>query len=218
MNNLRLQNHPFWGPRSPLSTFIGTGLLIMASSRVAFALVTLGALVWVYGLTALVFRLSSPVLPKTGKYMILVFLSAFWGAVYYLALFFISPFLAMETSLFILLAPGYCIASRVPSRVDSLLPRDALTRAVSEALILGSLVLAMALIREPLGFGSFSLPGGLRGIIEIFGKEKNASFSIQVISGSAGAFLLLGYCLALFRREKSRRFRRGSNETSREEL
>lgn len=218
MNNLRLQNHPFWGPRSPLSTFIGTGLLIMASSRIAFALVTVGALVWVYGLTALVFRLSLPVLPKTGRYMAVVFLSAFWGSVYYFALCFISPFLAMETSLFILLAPGCCIASRVPSRVDSLPPRNAMTRAVSEALVMGALVLGMALVREPLGFGSFSLPGGLRGIVEIFGKGENAFSPIQVISCSTGAFLLFGYCLALFRREKSRRFRRGLNEASREEL
>ncbi|MDR0760432.1 MAG: hypothetical protein LBF74_10055 [Treponema sp.] len=208
MNNPQLQNHLFWGYRSPLSTLIGVGLLIMASSRTAFALVTLGALVWVYALTALIFRLASPLLPEKGESFALVCLSAFLGSVYHLILCLTIPFLAAETSLFIILAPVYGIASGVFPRLKTLSPRDVLIRAAFESLTLGLLILAFALVREPLGFGSLSLPGGMRGCIKLLGNGENSLFPIQVIGGSAGALLLFGYGLALYRQERKRQFHR----------
>jgi hypothetical protein len=188
----------------------------MASSRTAFALVTLGALVWVYALTGLVSRLAAPVLPKKGKDLILISLSAFFGGVYHLVFCLISPFLAAETSLFIILTPVCCIAAGVLSRIEILPPKDALMRAASEALTLGLLILAFALAREPLGFGSLSLPGGLRGMVEIFDTGENSLFPIQIMGGSAGALLLFGYGLALYRREKKRLFHGESGEKNQE--
>jgi hypothetical protein len=218
MNNLRLQNHLFWGPYAPLSTLIGVGILIMASSRTAFALVTLAALVWVYALTPLIFRIASPVLPQRGGDLILVTLSTFAGGLFHLILWLISPLLAMETALLIILTPVCYIASGVFSRLKSLPPKETLIRPIFEALALGLLILVMALIREPLGFGSFSLPGGIKGIIEIFGGGENSFFSIQIIGSSAGALLLFGYGLAVFRREKNRQFRRELDESAQEDL
>jgi Na+-transporting NADH:ubiquinone oxidoreductase subunit NqrD len=218
MNNPHLQNHLFWGSRSPLATLIGVGLLIMASSRTAFAMITLGALAWVYALTALVFRLAGPVLPEKGKNLVLVSLSAFLGGVYHLILSLINPLLAAETSLFIILTPVCCIASALLPRVETLPPKDALIRAVSEALTLGLLILAFALVREPLGFGSLSLPGGMRGTIELRGNGENSLFPIQIMGGSAGALLFFGYGIAMYRREKMRQFRRESGDKNQEEL
>jgi hypothetical protein len=218
MNNPYLQKHLFWGPHAPLSTLIGAGLIIMASSRTAFALVALGALVWVYGLTALIFRVASPALPATGKNLTLVSLASFFGGLFQLMLCLISPLLASETALLVILAPVCCIASGVLPRLESLSPEDALLRAVCEALVLGLLTLILAVVREPLGFGAFSLPGGPGGIIEIFGKGENSFFPIQIIGGSAGALLLFGYGLALFRREKSRQFDRKTDDAAQEEL
>ena len=188
----------------------------MASSRTAFALITLGALAWVYALTVLVFRLASPLLPEKGKSLALVCLSAFLGSVYLLILCLISPFLAAETSLFIILTPVYCIASGTLPRIKNLSPRDALIWAAFEALTLGLLILAFALVREPLGFGSLSLPGGMRGSIELLGNRENSLFPIQVIGGSAGALLLFGYGLALYRQEKKRQFHREPVEKNQE--
>jgi hypothetical protein len=218
MNNPHLQNHLFWGSRSPLSTLIGIGLIIMASSRTAFALVTLGALVWVYALTALISRLAAPVLPQKGRSLTMVCLSAFLGGLYHLIFCLISPFLAAETSLFIILTPVCCIAVGMLSRVETLPLEDVLMVAISEALTLGLLILAFALVREPLGFGSLSLPGGLRGTIEIFGTGESSLFPIQIIGGSAGALLLFGYGLAMYRREKKRQFRGEGGGKTQEEL
>jgi Na+-transporting NADH:ubiquinone oxidoreductase subunit NqrD len=183
----------------------------MASSRTAFALITLGALVWVYALTVLVFHLAGPVLPEKGRTLVQVSLSAFLGGVYHLIFSLMDPLLAAETSLFIILTPVCFIAAALLPRVETLPPKDALIRAVSEALTLGLLILAVALVREPLGFGSLSFPGGMRGTIEILGSRENSLFPIQIIGGSAGALLFFGYGLAMYRREKKRQFPGGEN-------
>ncbi|MDR3130564.1 MAG: hypothetical protein LBU18_03380 [Treponema sp.] len=216
MSDLYPENHLFWGSRSPLSTLIGTGLIIMASSRSAFAMITLGALVWVYALTALTFRLASPVLLKRGKDLTAAAISTFFGGVYYTVFCIISPFLAIETSLFIIMAPVCCISTGTILRVETMSPKNALIQAASEALTLGAFILAFALVREPLGFGSLSLPGGLRGMVEIFDNGEDSLFPIQIIGSSAGAFMIFGYVLAMYRLEKKRQFHMESGEKNQE--
>jgi hypothetical protein len=174
----------------------------------------LGALVWVYALTALVFRVASPVFPVKGKGFALVCVSTFWGSLYHFIVCLISPFLGMETFLFITLTPVYCIAAGSIPRLKTASLQDALIRAACEALTLGLLILAFALVREPLGFGSLSLPGGMRGSVEILGNRENPLFPIQIVGGSAGALLLFGYGLAVYRQEKKRQTRRDSVEKS----
>jgi hypothetical protein len=81
---------------------------------------------------------------------------------------------------------------------------DALARALLEALVLGVLIVALALIREPLGLGSLSIPGGTFGFIELFTYDTGGIVPLRIISSSAGAFLLLGYATALFRFYRNR--------------
>jgi putative effector of murein hydrolase LrgA (UPF0299 family) len=78
-------------------------------------------------------------------------------------------------------------------------PEDALARALLEALVLGALLVALALIREPWGLGSLSIPGGIFGIIVLFSYNTGGIVPLRIISSSTGAFLLLGYGVALFR-------------------
>ncbi|GHV82464.1 hypothetical protein AGMMS49991_10220 [Spirochaetia bacterium] len=193
-------NHLFWGSASPLSALTGAGLLILASCRTAFALVTLGALVWVYALTVLAAHFAGPVLPEKGKGMVIICLSSVLGSFYLLFLFLMNPFLALEMSLIISLVPVCCFAADLVKRVGGLKPENALWRALEEALVFGGLIFALALIREPLGFGSLSLPGGSRGIIELFNAGNGVFFPVRIFGSSAGALLLLGYGAALFHR------------------
>ncbi|MDR2102682.1 MAG: hypothetical protein LBP42_01115 [Treponema sp.] len=197
--NRRFQSHPFWGIQAPLSSLVGGCLLVTASNCLAFALVVCGALLWVYGLSVLGLRFLSPWFPQRGEKLILIFFTALLGNIYLLLLFLISPLLAMGTSLWILLIPPCCFGSGVLSRFSALDPAEALIRALLEALALGGLIIALALIREPLGFAALSLPGREGGIIEVFSAEKEGFFPVRIISVSAGAFLLLGYGVALFR-------------------
>jgi hypothetical protein len=124
----------------------------------------------------------------------------------------------METSLFITLTPVYCIAAGTLPRLKVLSLKKTLRQAIFGSLTLGLLIVAFALIREPLGFSSISLPGGIRGIIAIRNKGENPLLPIQVMSSSAGALLLSGYGLAIYRREKKRQFRRVTPRRKKEEL
>jgi hypothetical protein len=176
----------------------------MASGRTAFAIVTGGALIWIYGWTVLVSAFGKPLFPQKGRSLVFVFLASFFGSLYLMLLYFINPFLAMESTFLVILASVSCISGEICRRVDSLDPEESISGAVMEALMLGLHIIALALIREPLGFGSLSVPGGSRGIIELFRADGGAYFPVEIIAGSAGAFLLLGYGLALFRHFRKR--------------
>lgn len=197
--NQQNRSHLFWGTQAPLSSLVGAGLIIMASSRLAFALICAGALIWVYGFTSLVYFSSKKIMPQRGKAVILLFLSSLVCGVYVLCLSFISPLLIMGTGFFLFLVPPCCIGSGVFKRLESLDPAGAFSRSLQESLVLGGLIAALSLIREPLGMGSISFPGGVRGIVEISGGEYGGFFPVRIFAVSGGGLLILGYGVSLFR-------------------
>jgi hypothetical protein len=210
------QTHPFWGNRGPLSTLACAGLLIMASLRTAFALVSLGALIWVYCGLAITAWAAGAFFPERGREIVLMFLAGFLGGLYFLFLFLASPLLALDCALFISLVPAAAFDSLRGAadsgqarRGEAPDGRQTLIHAAREALILGALIVALALIREPAGFGALSVPGGAQGIVELFNREGGMFFPVRIIANAGGAFFLLGYGIALFRRVKTRITREG---------
>jgi Na+-transporting NADH:ubiquinone oxidoreductase subunit NqrD len=199
------KTHIFWGDQNPLSTLIGGALLVTASSRTGFAFVTMGALFWVYGLSSLILSLARSLLPRGGRSIIHLFLSSLMAGFFILFLWFLNPLLCLGSSFFIILCAPCYTGSRVYERIDLGSPSEALARSLKEALVLGLLITGLSLIREPLGQGSISFPGGGLGLI-IFGVEgePEGPFPFRILSISAGACLLLGYGIALFRFIKSR--------------
>jgi hypothetical protein len=106
----------------------------------------------------------------------------------------------METGYIVLLAPCCCVASPLFSALGREEFPALLFKTARDAGSLGTLIIAFALLREPIGFMNLSLPGGVQGIIELFpGFDGDSFLPIKIIAGSAGAFLLLGYGTALFR-------------------
>ena len=204
--NPRFESHLFWGFHSPLSALTCTALVIMASSRLAFALVSTGALVWVYGLSALIFSGARSIMPVRGKMLILLFLSSFLCGVFILLVGLLNPLLILGTGFFLILVPPCCLGSGFFEACGSEYPGEVFSRALLESVVMAGLIIALALIREPLGMGSLSFPGGVQGIVEIFASQEEGGFlPIRLLSASAGGLLLLGYGTALFRyfRERS---------------
>jgi hypothetical protein len=199
-NNLR--DHPFWGRSAPLATLTGAALLILASSRTSYALLTLGALLWHHALLILILSVTKPIFPRRGGDIVVFVLSGVLNSGYFLFLFLLNPFLALEIYLYCLLVPVHGYASRLASRLENMEIEDALFKAVSEAISIGILITALALIREPLGFGSLSLPGGSGGIVRLFVSRESAYFPIRIFTSSAGALILLGYGVTIFNRLK----------------
>ena len=198
--NDRFNSHLFWGSYSPLSLLTASALIILASSRLAFALICAGALVWVFGLTSLIFSAARKFLPENGKMIILLFLSAFMCGIFMIAAGLVNPLLIFGSAFFLLLIPPCFLSTGLFEADRNIEPEDALSRSLLEALVLSLIIVAFALIREPLGMGTLSFPGGSEGIIEIFGSKDDNSFVLaRILSSSGGGLLLLGYGTALFR-------------------
>jgi hypothetical protein len=197
--NQRESSHIFWGSHAPLSSLAGAGLIIMASSRLAFGIICAGALIWVYGFTSLIYFSSQKFMPQKGKLLILLFLSSLVCSVFVLLLSLVNPLMIMGTSFFLFLIPPCCIGSGIFKRLASLDIGEAFSRSLLESLVLGGLVIAMSLVREPLGLGSLSFPGGTQGMVEIFGGEGEGLFPVRIFAASGGGLLILGYGVSLFR-------------------
>jgi len=198
--NRRLDSHVFWGLKSPLSALTGAGLIIMASSRFAFAIVCAGTLVWVYGLTALTFFAAQPVMPSRGRKVILLFLASFFCGLFILLISLLNPLLVLSTTFFLILIPPFCLGTGFFETFDTADIFDTVIRAILEAVALAGIILAFALIREPLGMGTFSVPSATYGILELFSREDaNTVIPVQIFSVSSGGLLLLGYGTTLYR-------------------
>jgi hypothetical protein len=206
--NQQNRSHIIWGSQVPLSSLVGVGLIIIASSRLAFALICAGALIWVYGFTSLVCFSSKKIMPRKGKAVILLFLSSLICGIYVLCLFLINPLLVMGTYFFLFLVPPCCMSSGLFKKIESLDLTGVFFRFLTESLVPGGLIIALSLIREPLGMGSVSFPGGAQGIVEISGQE--GFFPVRVFSVSGGGLVILGYGIALFRYFRS--FHAGGEE------
>jgi hypothetical protein len=196
----RFQIYVLRDSHAPLSTLAGVGLLIMASSRLAFALVVVAALLWVYGLTFLSIFFAKPIFPKIGRNVVFILLLSLMGSLFLYVIWIINPLLTMGTVYLIMLVPCYCIGSEIFPQIDSLEIEEIFVRIILETGSLSVLIIGFALIREPIGFMSLSVPGGEQGIIELFhAVEANSFLPIRIVASSSGALLLLGYGLALFR-------------------
>jgi hypothetical protein len=83
---------------------------------------------------------------------------------------------------------------------------EVLARSFSEAAALGVLIIGLSLIREPIGFAVLSFPGGAQGIMTPFSAVREGFFPIRIAASSAGALILLGDGIALFRRFRDQYF------------
>jgi len=198
MNN-SLQYRIFHSDAAPLVCFSGAALLIIASDRLAHAITVAGALVWVYGLSSLALHAGARIFPQRGRAILLAFIASFFAGAYLLLIWMISPLCAMESFFVVSLIPLFCMVSGVLKRFETFIIEDAFVESCSEALILGMLIAIFALIREPFGFLSLSLPGGAHGTILLFSFKTESFLPIRLIASSAGALILLGYFLGLYR-------------------
>ena len=188
---------------STFSALTGVGLLVMAGSRLAFALMTTAGLLWVYILTALIVFFTHPFYPKIGNKIILISITSLLASAFLLIVWLANPLLAIQVAYLIILIPCYAVASPLFSSINTMKFDSAIIRTVLEAASLGLLITAFALIREPIGFMSLSLPGGAEGIIELFqSRDEDAFLPVRIVAMSSGAFFILAYALALFRNIK----------------
>jgi len=204
--NKKIDSNLFWGSSSPIpALFTSSALIILASSRFAFAIICAAALIWVYGLTSMIFSAARPIMPAYGRRVILLFLSTFLTGFFMVFLSLLNPLLILGTAFFLLLIPPCFLGMGFFNELDSADPLEVTSKALMEAITLSGIILAFALIREPLGMGTLSIPGGLQGVMELFNIAEPGSFApLQILSVSGGGLLLLGYATSLYRYLKER--------------
>jgi hypothetical protein len=184
---------------TPLSTMSGAALLVIASARCSYAIVTLGSLLWVHFLCTLINSGIQNVFQKISVKMLGVLISAFIGSLYLLFLYLVNPFLALETSLLCSLVPVYYIGNWDFESFKNTGFDAVVSDSWKQPLSLGCFILAFSFIREPLGFATLSVPGGERGIIQLFNAQQAYPFPVELISSAAGALFLLAYILIVLR-------------------
>ena len=193
-------SHPFWGADSPLSALSAVALIVMASGRLSFALICSAALLWVYGFTSLTFFGARSILPAKGAIVVLLFLASFFSGLFAILLSVVNPLLFLGTGFLLVLIPPCCLGSGLFQNSKMSSVDDAFPRAMIDAVTLSGIIIAFSLIREPLGMGTLSIPGGIHGVMEITGSgEQGLFFPVRFLSVSAGALVLLGYGTAIFR-------------------
>ena len=208
--NVQMQSHLFWGKYSPLGSLTGVVLLVIASSRITFAFICCLALVWVYAFVLVAAKLGGDYFPRWGRNAVLLFISSLAAGIFLLLLWFFDPVLAMECSLIVFFVPVVFIASGGSPQSDAALSvksggntglwsrvleydmGEVVSQALSEALVLGGLILGFSLIREPLGYGSVSFP-----VLDVIRFVKNEP--LRFLEISSGALVILGYGIAVFR-------------------
>ncbi|MDR2509523.1 MAG: hypothetical protein LBC77_02635 [Spirochaetaceae bacterium] len=187
----------FYG--KPANIMTCAALIIFGTSRLAFAICAAAALVWGYVFSVTLIHSSKRFFPKSVFNNILsLCVFGFAAGLFQLFMELACPALAMETALIVLIVPALCFVGNIERRTERSPLLSAVTSAVLEAAGIGVFLVAFALIREPLGYGSLSLPGGLKGYYEIFSVDKSG-FPVRIISAPAGALLLSGYIFIVFK-------------------
>jgi hypothetical protein len=195
----------------PLTALSAVALLVVASSRLAFAIIAAINLVVVHLLTVLIaeplkrarlYKQSEHeiwLFPRKNRKCVYLFLVNFVGCLFFFAYYCIAPLLAQETIFITLFVPMFAYSEAIGEKYSNFPLSHAIKSCFFESLYLGILTAVIALIREPLGYATLSLPGGNGGIIELFNKEGAFPFAIEIISLSSGAFLLIGFIMVVFR-------------------
>jgi len=186
---------------SPVAAIPGCGILIIASGRLSHAVTVVGALAWVYCLTTFVIYAAERFFPRHGRTALISFLASFMACFYLLILWLVSPLCALESLFSVSLVPVFYMASGVSKRFGDLSAMDSFFSSTEgfEAVTLGVLLLAFALIREPFGFLSLSLPGGAQGSVMLFSFRQEWLLPVQLMASSGGALLLLGYFWGVYK-------------------
>ncbi|MDR0527781.1 MAG: hypothetical protein LBG79_08225 [Spirochaetaceae bacterium] len=183
---------------SPALLLSAAPLLIISTSRLAFALIAACALIWTAGISICISRLPQRIFPQKTFFGILpLFLFSWTASLFFFVLEILNPVLAQETMLIVLITPAMFFAGGICNRTQNLSFKAALGKTLGETSVSGAFFVCFAVLRETLGYGALSIPCR-EGIKELFSFEGDA-FPVQIISSASGAFLLLGYIFFIAR-------------------
>ncbi|MCL2558333.1 MAG: hypothetical protein FWE09_07630 [Treponema sp.] len=200
-----LQERARSGDFSPAALLSGGALVVMASGRLAHALIVLAALLWTHCASALIAFAGSRIFPSGGRRALFAFVASFAAALYLLLLWLAFPLAALQSFFFVSFVPLFCAGSGLQARLENKGLSRALRISAFEAARSGVPIVALSIARELFGHRSLSLPGGDQGMMVFYPFGPGFPFFLSLLSVSSGALLLLGCILWAHRRAKARR-------------
>ena len=204
----------FWGSDGHLSNLSCFVLLFAATSRMAHAILISIVIFLVFPITSSVLKSSSILIPKRHEFFIRVIVVSAFTVMSSRLFSILWPIAVRDCALCLGAIPFCYMSGSYNLRYESKSPLATLMLSVKDALIFSALAFSLALVREPFGYGALSVPGP-EGVIEFFGLNAVSNFGARFASAGAGAFILIGYLVALYRKIRFRLYGKplcGENE------
>ncbi len=176
----------------------GLALMIAASGRLSFSTAVSLIFAGIYAVTLLVMLFGKPIIPEKYETAIMIMTLTFISSLFYLILSMINPVSALKLYFIIFLIPVTFLSSRIEKRVNRLSPVEGIVLGLKEALGFGLIIIAISLIREPLGYGTLSVPFTGR-TVNLFSDAISEKFVLQVFAAPLGGFILTASLIALLR-------------------
>lgn len=191
------KSHP-WGPNSPLMSLTGLALIVSASSRLSYSAAVCLLLAGIYGITLSIVHLGKSIIPQKYKTVILIMIVTFIISLFYLIMSMINPVSALALYFIVFLVPLTFLSSEIVKRTGNLSFGEGITLGMKEALILGGIIIAISFIREPLGYGTLSIPFSGK-TVNLLPDTIREHVTLQVFAEPLGGFILTACLIALVR-------------------
>lgn len=185
-----------WGYISPLMSLTGIPLMVAASGRLSFSVVVCLLLPGIYAFTLSIIHLGKPIIPEKYRNIIIIMILTFISSFLYLIVKMIHPVFALELYFIIFLIPLTFLSSEIVQRTDKLSLSEGIVLGIKEALILGGLIIAVSLIREPLGYGTFSIPF-MGKTVNILPDALRERLVLQIFAAPPGGFIITACLIAV---------------------
>jgi Na+-translocating ferredoxin:NAD+ oxidoreductase RnfE subunit len=187
--------HP-WGAHSPLMSLTGIALIIASSSRLSSAILVFFVLAAIHIITLAIMYAGKPIIPEKYKTAITIMLVTFITSLFYLVVSMIHPVSAWELELVIFLIPITFLSSHLERKDHQFSPGEEIMIGAKQSVILGGIIVVIALIREPLGYGTLSLPFSNK-TMNFMPEAIRERAVLHVFAAPFGGFLITACLIAL---------------------
>jgi hypothetical protein len=187
-----------WGSHSPLMSLTGAALIAAASGRFSHSIVVFLFLAGIYTITLSIIHLGKPIIPERYRTALIIMIVTFISSLFYLMINLINPVSALELYLIIFLIPITFLSSELNKNSENQSPNEEIIFGIKQALILGGIIILIALVREPLGYGTLSIPF-IGKTINLLPDSIKELVVLQIFAAPLGAFILTACLIALIR-------------------
>jgi hypothetical protein len=191
------RNNP-WGSHSPLMSLTGIALIIAASARLSTSIIVFFLLTIIYTITLSIVHAGKSIIPAKYKTAIVIMIVTFISSLLYFFIVLIDPISSMELYFIVFLIPITFLSSHLETKTSYLSAGEEILLGAKQASILGGIIIAISMIREPLGYGTLSLPFSNKSLY-LLPESIQEQAVLQVFSAPIGGFIISACFIALVR-------------------